>query len=99
MRVRGYAYGVPCWAELASADPSAAVEFYHALFGWRYDPGESVFQLGGSAVAGLVANPSEPAGWLTYLASDDLAGLFDLVVDSGGAVLAPPMEVAGRGRA
>lgn len=94
MRVRGYAEGVPCWAELESSDPGGAAAFYRELFGWRYDP-DGVFRRDGLAVAGL--RPGT-AGWLTYLAGDDLAGLVGQAVDSGGEILRPPTEVPGRGR-
>jgi predicted enzyme related to lactoylglutathione lyase len=85
---------VPCWAELESPDPGGAAEFYRELFGWRYDP-DGVFRRDGLAVAGMVAGT---AGWLTYLASDDLGVLADLAVDSGGELLRPSTEIPGRGR-
>jgi predicted enzyme related to lactoylglutathione lyase len=95
VRIRGYAEGTPCWAELSTPDPDAASAFYHGLFGWLLDDG--VFRLGGLAVAGLRAGPA-PGAWLTYLATDDVAGLGKLVVDGGGEVLAAPAEVGDRGR-
>jgi predicted enzyme related to lactoylglutathione lyase len=94
VRVRGYAEGVLCWAELESSDPGGAATFYRELFGWRYDP-DGVFRRDGLAVAGLRAGT---AGWLAYLAGDDLGGLVDQAVDSGGEILRQPVEVPGRGR-
>lgn len=91
MRVRGYAEGVPCWAEVATPDPVAAADFYGALFGWAYADG--VFRLGGLAVAGLVE--SATPRWLTYLNGDDAAGLVDLAVDAGGELVRAPGATPG----
>jgi len=89
---------MPCWAELVTSDPSAVAEFYRDLLGWRYDPADQVFRLRGAAVAGLVPSRGQPAGWVTYIACDDLAELTGLVADSGGEVLRPPEDLPGRGR-
>ena len=91
MRVRGYAQGMPCWAELVTSDPSAVAEFYRDLLGWRYDPADQVFRLRGAAVAGLVPSRGQPAGWVTYIACDDLAELT-------GLVALPSLVEAGAGR-
>jgi uncharacterized protein len=98
VRVRGYAEGVPCWAELRTSDPGSAAAFYRELFGWQFDPVEGLFRRGGYAVAGVVTAARYPAGWLTYLAGDDLDGLTELAVDSGGALVQAPREVPARGR-
>jgi predicted enzyme related to lactoylglutathione lyase len=90
---------MPCWAELRSADPPVAAEFYRELFGWAYEPDAGWFRRGGLAVAGLVRPGDGPRGWLTYLATDEVAGLTDLAVDAGGALLLAPVEIPGRGRA
>ncbi len=85
MRVRGYAEGMPCWAELTTTDPSGTAGFYRELFGWRHDPDEGVFRLDGLAVAGVVAGPA-PAPWLTYFACDNVEALAGLATDAGGQV-------------
>ncbi|MEV4412332.1 VOC family protein [Catellatospora sp. NPDC049609] len=97
MRVRGYAPATPCWAEYAAADPAAAADFYAGLFGWA--PGE-VFTLDGRAVAGVVPGaPGRPGCWLGYLSAPSADDAVAAVVDAGGAVLAPPHDRGGRGRA
>jgi len=93
VRIRGYAEGTPCWAELCTPDPDVAADFYQGLFGWRRDG--DVFRRDGLAVAGL--REGAPA-WLTYLSTGDLAGLARQVVDSGGTVVAPPAGFGDRGR-
>ena len=54
------------------------------LFGWQVEDG--VFRLGGLAVAGLRTGPVPP-GWLTYVATDDVAELGKRVADGGGTVV------------
>jgi predicted enzyme related to lactoylglutathione lyase len=94
MRIRGFAPATPCWVELASTDPGRAQEFYASLFGW--EPSGDRFKLGGRAVAGLTrTRPGRPAGWLTYLAADDLGTAVQRFAGAGGRCLSGP--VAGRG--
>src|SRR6266516_2470621 len=97
VRVRGYAEGMPCCAELITTDPTGAAEFYRDLFGWRYEPDEGVFRLDGQAVAGLATGPA-PAAWLTYFATADLDALAGLATDAGGQVRHRSTR-PGRGRA
>jgi predicted enzyme related to lactoylglutathione lyase len=94
MRIRGYAPASPCWVELASAEPGRAQDFYAALFGW--EPAGDRFRLRGRAVAGLTrTRPGRPAGWLTYLAADDLGAAVQRFAAAGGRCLSGPMD--GRG--
>jgi predicted enzyme related to lactoylglutathione lyase len=105
LRVRGYAPATPCWAELLSADAAASAAFYGELFGWRAErleqAGQFVWHLGegtSCAVSGVTEVPSsQPAAWLTYLATDDAAATAQRAIASGGAVVAPPREVGRRG--
>ncbi|OLB65240.1 MAG: hypothetical protein AUI10_07725 [Actinobacteria bacterium 13_2_20CM_2_72_6] len=93
--MRGYAEGTPCWAELCAPDPDVAAAFYQGLFGWQVEDG--AFRLGGLAVAGLRTGPVPP-GWLTYVATDDVAELGKRVADGGGTVVDPPAELGDLGR-
>ena len=36
--ITSHSHGAPCWADLSTTDPAAAVSFYSALFGWEDDP-------------------------------------------------------------
>lgn len=103
LRIRGYAPATPCWAELMIPDPAAAIAFYSGLFGWEAHPtevGSTVFTLGGAAAAGVVAAPAadQPAGWLTYISTEDINATVTAVSDAGGAVLRPPTAVGDRGQ-
>jgi predicted enzyme related to lactoylglutathione lyase len=94
MRIRGFAPATPCWVELASKDPGRAQDFYASLFGW--DPAGDRFKLGGRAAAGLTrTRPGRPAGWLSYLAAEDLGAAVRRFAAAGGRCLSGPMD--GRG--
>ncbi|GAA4243575.1 VOC family protein [Dactylosporangium darangshiense] len=99
MRVRGYAPGTPCWAELVSPEPAVSAEFYGGLFGWgRNDDGH--FTLGGRAAAGLrQGRPDGRGGWLISISTDDPAGTASEVERAGGAVRVPPASVRDLGTA
>ncbi|HET6530414.1 MAG TPA: VOC family protein [Actinoplanes sp.] len=94
MRIRGFAPSTPCWVELASAEPGRAQHFYASLFGW--EPAGDRFLRTGRAVAGLTrTRPGRPAGWLTYLAAEDLGAAVQRFATAGGRCLSVP--AAGRG--
>src|SRR5258705_7427971 len=92
MRVRGYAPGTPCWAEVASPDPVAARAFYGGLFGWQFND-DGHFTHNGRAVAGLRTAAAGPAAWLISIATDDPAGDVETVQRAGGTVKVPPTSV------
>jgi predicted enzyme related to lactoylglutathione lyase len=97
-----YRDGEPCWAELITADPTAAQNFYAALFGWTYmETGPelgnyTVCLLGGKPVAGLTPPPpGEPgagSAWRIHLASSDVDALAALAGQKGGRVVTPPAD-------
>src|SRR3954452_10434678 len=94
MRIRGFAPATPCWVELASADPGRVQDFYAALFGW--EPAGDRFKLDGRIVAGLTrTRAGRSAGWLTYIAVDELGTAVDRFTTAGGRPLAAPAD--GRG--
>jgi uncharacterized protein len=97
----------PAWVDLASSDPAASREFYSKLFGWQVevnpDPqygGYAIAKVGGKDVAGIGPKmmAEAPTAWTLYIGTDDTDALAAKVTAAGGAVIAPPMEVAGQGR-
>jgi uncharacterized protein len=97
----------PAWVDLASSDPAASREFYSKLFGWQVevnpDPqygGYAIAKVDGKDVAGIGPKmmPEAPTAWTLYIGTDDTDALAAKVTAAGGAVIAPPMEVAGQGR-
>ncbi|GIH05396.1 glyoxalase [Rhizocola hellebori] len=105
MRVRGYAPATPCWAVHYSGNVAITSAFYAGLFGWTTEThnGATVFLLRDLAVAGLVdisggpATPGQRPGWLTHVSTDDIDVTSQLVVEAGGTVLRPAVEVGTRG--
>lgn len=102
----GYDPGVPCWVDLSSTDPKAAVAFYEQIFGWRteWDPrpeagGYGQFSLGGRTVAGIGPTFGEgmPSVWNTYVATADAAATAAAVREHGGTVVMEPMTVLDAG--
>jgi predicted enzyme related to lactoylglutathione lyase len=88
-----------------SPDVDASKAFYTAVFGWDAedqfdDEGNRVyvmFSLGGKSVAGLGGQApgmeGMPATWNTYIATDDIAATAAKVMENGGQVMMPPMQV------
>lgn len=105
-------HGTPIWYELMTPDHAAAKAFYDAVIGWTVGdrpPGDMDYRMiataDGGHVGGVMAlteamtsGGSRP-GWLFYLSVDDVDRCADAVTAAGGAVLMPPFDIAGAGRA
>jgi uncharacterized protein len=102
MKIRGYAPGAPCWADVSAADPVAAQNFYRKLFGWRttQTPGYSLFRLGSRPVAGMapLADRNTSAAWLVYVTVSDVDICAKVVDAAGGRVLMEPVDMGDAGR-
>jgi predicted enzyme related to lactoylglutathione lyase len=100
-----YDSGTPSWVDLGSPDPSKAGHFYGALFGWDIEDqgpeagGYCLAKLRGKSVAGLgpQMNPG-PSYWTTYVTVDDADKTAQVIGESGGTVVVPPMDVMDAGR-
>jgi predicted enzyme related to lactoylglutathione lyase len=95
--------GAPCWAEVSSADPPAAADFYAAVFGVevrRPFPGFDYSQLvlDGKEVAGILGHVPEGrpakghAAWLVYFQVDDTDEAARTAAERGGAVIEQPCD-------
>ncbi|MEU9331868.1 VOC family protein [Streptomyces sp. NPDC048290] len=102
-----YAPGTPCWVSLMVHGMEPTQDFYHALFGWEFQPGPQ--QLGayvralldGREVAGVGTLPPDrrlPVAWTPYLASDDVDATAELVRLCGGTIGVGPLDAAEAGR-
>jgi hypothetical protein len=92
-----------CWEQLNTSDPSAADDYYAALFGWSDAPfaggGMDVWSAGKVQVASrMQAPPGVPAHWLTYVVVDAIASANKRVVQQGGAVLVERIDLPTVGR-
>ncbi|MGW4891504.1 VOC family protein [Kitasatospora sp. NPDC004240] len=96
---------MPCWVDLAVADPARARRFYRALFGWEFvelGADYAVATLRGAAVAAIGPwLPGDPGGgaWRTHLAVHDADRVGALVREAGGRLAAEPVETPDLGRA
>jgi predicted enzyme related to lactoylglutathione lyase len=97
--------GAPCWADLATSDPSRAVQFYRQVFRWEAeepDPahgGYFNFHRDGVRLAGAMkAMQDGPADvWSGHLATDNVEKTLEVVAAEGGQVIVPAMEVSDLG--
>src|SRR5947208_2215936 len=100
-----YEHGVPSWVDIGSPDPTAALKFYNALFGWDgMDMGEdaghyTIVSLKGKQVAAISpAQDPGPPRWTTYVNVDDADIVTKKAEAAGGAVVMAPTDVMDVGR-
>lgn len=90
--------GRPCWNELRTRDPGAAIEFYGRLFGWRTRPEEREtyvhFYVGQRAVAGVTSGDASVAPfWQVHFATADMRSSRARVVAAGGSLSTDVMDL------
>lgn len=95
------------WNELNTPDQAGANKFYADTFGWTYpdkmsmgDMGDYIFidAAGQTIGATMTVQPHDSAGWRFYFRTPDIEQTAKKVGESGGAVLAGPMDVPGGDR-
>jgi predicted enzyme related to lactoylglutathione lyase len=98
--------GPVAWHELTAEDPVAALQFYHAIFGWdaigTHDMGGDVgtyhlFGLGSTQMGGAfkrAAGTNRPR-WLVYVHVPGVTAAVAAVLAAGGKVLNGPHQVPG----
>jgi predicted enzyme related to lactoylglutathione lyase len=98
-------HGLPCWYELATADPAAVQPFYAALLGWQFaDSGMAgmtyiIASAQESMVAGLFkAEPEQPTGWSFYITVDNADATAAQAAALGAQVIVPPSDIPDTGR-
>jgi predicted enzyme related to lactoylglutathione lyase len=103
-------HGSFIWYELLAADPDNAAAFYGEVIGWTAagsgQPGMDyrIFSAAGKPVAGHMKLPdgAEEAGmrpgWLGYIGVDDVDSAVARIVEAGGEVHMPAMDLDGVGR-
>lgn len=102
-------HGAFGWFELMTTDVEGAKKFYSALFGWEYEDITTacggcytVVKVGGSPVAGIMAQPEEcsgmPPSWDIYITVDDVDATVTQVTEMGGKVLRPAFDIPEVGR-
>jgi len=107
--VDSYAPGSFCWADLGTPDPTAAKQFYTALFGWTAEdrpmgPGAfyTMLTLSDRAVAALYGQEAAPGAgpphWLSYISVTCVNDAARRARELGGSVLVEPFDVLDVGR-
>jgi predicted enzyme related to lactoylglutathione lyase len=101
-------HGAFGWVELMTTDSAAARAFYSELFGWETEESPSegmpytVVKVGGEPVGGIMPKPpgcgAMPPAWSVYVTVDDVDATAEKVVQLGGKVLRPPMDIPDVGR-
>ncbi|MER6914372.1 VOC family protein [Streptomyces sp. NPDC000594] len=98
--------GAPCWVSLMARDLTASQDFYGAVLGWDFRPGElgdgfSVALLDGSPVAGIgaLARTLQVAvAWTPYFATPDADVAASRIRERSGTVAVGPLAFTlGRG--
>jgi uncharacterized protein len=92
--------GTFSWSELIADDLDGARAFYPAVFGWEYEDhdGYTEWKAGGRSIAGMMARPpgmpaEAPPVWMVYFAVDDTDTTVSRIIELGGELLAPVMDI------
>ncbi|MFB8776393.1 VOC family protein [Streptomyces broussonetiae] len=101
-----FAGGAPNWLDIGTPDLDGAVDFYRALFGWRFRSagpeagGYGFFELDGDTVAAGTRTAPErgQSSWTVYFHSPDADATAEAAVRAHGSVLTPPADMPDRGR-
>jgi uncharacterized protein len=109
--IEKHAPGAFCWAELATTDQTAAIQFYSRIFGWAANnmpmgPNDfyTIFRLEGRDVAaGCTLRPEQtahgvPPHWNLYIAVESADASAARAEKLGGKVFAPAFDVFDAGR-
>lgn len=98
------------WYELLSSDADAASEFYSAVFGWQVAATEQaemdyrILSMGSEPVGGLMQITAEMQDggaqpvWLGYISVDDVDASIEQIVQAGGSLQMPAMDIPDVGR-
>jgi uncharacterized protein len=90
--------------QLNTPDPEGATRFYEAMFGWRTeqvasgDPSYWGIYNGERLNGGMMQlqpDAGAPPHWLVYFGSEDVDADAGRIGDTGGQVIAPPLDVPG----
>lgn len=97
------------WNELLTRDPSAAIDFYAAMFGWSFEPmdgAEPDYNIimndgalnGGVMDASSVLPDGVPNMWGVYFSVSDADAIAKAAVAAGGSIVREPFDTPGVGR-
>lgn len=97
--------GALCWADLNTPDRAKAKEFYSALFGWKFIPGEGKddngylhIMNGEKMIGGMPPPRPGPPHWLIYFYVADVGASSAKAKELGATFYVEPMSMEGVGR-
>jgi predicted enzyme related to lactoylglutathione lyase len=100
--------GTFCWADLSTADPARAKQFYSGLFAWEIVTGDKDtsgylhIRNAGKFIGGIppaqMRDPHAPSHWMSYFYVTDVDEATKKAQGLGAKVYAPPMTIEGAGR-
>ena len=91
------------WYELMTSDTETAGRFYADVVGWSvkkveapgYEgPAYTTFDLGDTGIAGMLTIPGHTA-WVGYVSVEDVDAHVEKMVEAGGKMLRPAVDVPG----
>lgn len=95
--------GTVCWADLSTADPARAKDFYTQLFGWKISPSEHDasgylhIATGETYIGGIPPadqrNQQAPPHWMLYFLVSDCAASADKAKTLGASILMPATQI------
>ena len=103
-------HGSFIWYELLTSDPDAAAAFYGDVIGWTSKSAEQpgvdyrFFYAGDEGIGGHMKLPREAEeagakpGWIGYIGVDDVDATVASILEAGGSVPMPAMDLEGVGR-
>lgn len=106
-RVTSHPTGQPIWFDLMTSDAARAQSFYAAVLGWTYEiqgpeyGGYAVAHREGAIAAGIGEKPADapyPDAWTVYFGVASADETCARVVEAGGQVALPPIEIGDQGR-
>ncbi|EIM27975.1 VOC family protein [Microvirga lotononidis] len=93
------------WNELATSDPTAALAFYQARFGWEKGDAMPMGEMGeyrflqhrGQTIGAVMKRMPEgpPPAWMFYFGTEDIDAAAKAVPGNGGTIHYGPAEVPG----
>lgn len=105
--IASHPFGTVSWFDLMSPNPEQSRAFYGGLFGWTYEVGGeetggyAMAQLGGKTAAGIGRLPKDapyPSCWTAYFNVENAVDTAMAIIDAGGAIAIPVMQVMDAGR-
>lgn len=94
--------GMPCWLETtvsSRGEREALIDFYSKVFGWTFNVMGaetgfySIAVLDGESILAIGEQTGGQGNWVTFFATPNIVKSASLVIENGGELILPPMQV------